>query len=341
MPRCSSAILVVLTLAPPLAAAEPLILAHDMPVRGPSAARPVGMALDDEGFRPRRRVAGKPEIASHCHPLIGPYDSGDPDALEYHALLMRLGGSDGIIVDWYGREDYLDYAGNRRNTARFAEAAGRTGLKFAAATRSRRFRNWSPRSRLAASDRLGHGPRTRPLRTWASPGRHEALTEDADTSTLQIEGTSVGLLRITAWFCPARTPDRRRFFATDTKQDMIAWVLEGRGFGGPDTSTDQNKHRQQDLRRRAAVSHTGKNARNPCIHADLAYSIPKSPRYLSYAISFSCQFQPEKCGRDNRGGPAVPRSSRVGIARGRQPNCGRVSGVRRERAVAFRSGLYS
>jgi hypothetical protein len=60
-------------------------------------------------FDPEKRVAGQPQIASHYHPLIGAYDSGDADALEYHAIVMRLAGIDGIIADWYGRDDYLDW----------------------------------------------------------------------------------------------------------------------------------------------------------------------------------------------------------------------------------------
>jgi hypothetical protein len=35
---------------------------------------------------------------------IGPYDSTDPNVLEYHMLLMKLSGIDGIIVDWYGQK---------------------------------------------------------------------------------------------------------------------------------------------------------------------------------------------------------------------------------------------
>ena len=33
----------------------------------------------------------------------------DPAVLEYHVLLMKLGGIDGVIVDWYGQDNYYDY----------------------------------------------------------------------------------------------------------------------------------------------------------------------------------------------------------------------------------------
>jgi len=47
-------------------------------------------------------VSGERQIASWYYPLIGPYDSSDPAVLEYHVLLMKLAGVDGVIVDWYG-----------------------------------------------------------------------------------------------------------------------------------------------------------------------------------------------------------------------------------------------
>ena len=56
--------------------------------------------LDNESHR---------EIASHFYPLTGPYDSKDDDILEYQVLLMKLSGIDGVIVDWYGIENFWDY----------------------------------------------------------------------------------------------------------------------------------------------------------------------------------------------------------------------------------------
>ena len=47
-------------------------------------------------------ASGKRQIASHYYPMIGPYDSTDPDVLEYHMLLMKYSGVDGILIDWYG-----------------------------------------------------------------------------------------------------------------------------------------------------------------------------------------------------------------------------------------------
>lgn len=76
-------------------------------------------------------VLGQRKIASWYYPLIGPYDSSDPAVLEYHVLLMKLGGIDGVIVDWYGATDYLDYGVNNQATAQLFEFTRRAGLKFA------------------------------------------------------------------------------------------------------------------------------------------------------------------------------------------------------------------
>ena len=45
---------------------------------------------------------GQRQIAAHYYPQIGPYDSGDPDVIEYHLLLMKMSGIDGVLIDWYG-----------------------------------------------------------------------------------------------------------------------------------------------------------------------------------------------------------------------------------------------
>ena len=45
---------------------------------------------------------GQREIALHYYPLIGPYASRDPFVIEYHFLLLKTAGADGILIDWYG-----------------------------------------------------------------------------------------------------------------------------------------------------------------------------------------------------------------------------------------------
>ncbi len=73
---------------------------------------------------------GRREIASFNYPQIGPYDSSDPHVLEYHVLLMKLSGIDGVIVDWYGSREYRDYPMINRNTRLLIPWLKKAGLKF-------------------------------------------------------------------------------------------------------------------------------------------------------------------------------------------------------------------
>lgn len=74
--------------------------------------------------------AGKRQIATRYYPQIGPYDSADPVVLEYHCQLMKLAGIDGVIVDWYGKDNYLDYGVNDQRTFALLTQARRAGLSF-------------------------------------------------------------------------------------------------------------------------------------------------------------------------------------------------------------------
>jgi len=75
---------------------------------------------------------GLPDIWSHYHPLIGPYDSADADALECHLLQMKLAGIHGVIADWYGISDAADYPPIHAATRALFDATGRFGMKFVA-----------------------------------------------------------------------------------------------------------------------------------------------------------------------------------------------------------------
>lgn len=74
---------------------------------------------------------GQRNIASWYYPQIGPYDSADPAVLEYHVLLMKLAGIDGVVVDWYGQDNYADYALINQRTLALLDYTRRAGLKFA------------------------------------------------------------------------------------------------------------------------------------------------------------------------------------------------------------------
>jgi hypothetical protein len=80
---------------------------------------------------PDRVSDGKREIASWYYPLIGPYASSNPDVLEYHLLLMKYAGIDGVWVDWYGLQQKNDLPGIAKNTDALFKAIEKVGLEFA------------------------------------------------------------------------------------------------------------------------------------------------------------------------------------------------------------------
>jgi hypothetical protein len=74
---------------------------------------------------------GRRQIASWFYPMIGPYASSDRDVLDYHLLLMKYAGIDGVIVDWYGTHNVLDYSLVKRNTDSLFSRVPGTGLQYA------------------------------------------------------------------------------------------------------------------------------------------------------------------------------------------------------------------
>ncbi len=90
---------------------KPLLLVHYMPwYQTPEVNGYWGWHWTMNHFNPNNIIDdGYREIASHFYPLTGPYDSSDDDILEYQVLLMKICGIDGVIVDWYGIEDFWDY----------------------------------------------------------------------------------------------------------------------------------------------------------------------------------------------------------------------------------------
>jgi hypothetical protein len=110
-------------------------------------------------FKPEGEDSRQPAIASHYRPLIGPYDSGDPDVIEYHALLMKLAGIDGVVIDWYGTADYFDYASINRHASAFLKQAVKTGLQVVACYEDQTIPRLVEGGRLKLSDRVEHARR--------------------------------------------------------------------------------------------------------------------------------------------------------------------------------------
>lgn len=74
---------------------------------------------------------GKRQIAAHYYPLIGPYASGDKDVVEYQLLLMKYAGVDGVLIDWPGTLNCVDYPKNKQNAEAFINKTAAVGLEFA------------------------------------------------------------------------------------------------------------------------------------------------------------------------------------------------------------------
>lgn len=134
---------------------QPLILVHYMPWYTARPASPDwGWHWTMNAYDPEKH--GKRSIASHYHPLIGPYDSGDTAVLEYHLLLMKLAGIDGVIADWYGLSNHFSYPVEHRNTAALFQAAIRLGLKITVCYEDQTITKLVKAGKLPAADRVKH-----------------------------------------------------------------------------------------------------------------------------------------------------------------------------------------
>ena len=72
----------------------------------------------------------KGELASQYHPLIGLYDSQDPDVIEYQLLTMKIAGIDGVLIDWYGIDALWDYPEIHKASQLVFAATKKFGMKF-------------------------------------------------------------------------------------------------------------------------------------------------------------------------------------------------------------------
>ena len=134
---------------------RPLILAHYLPWYVAKPTSPVwGWHWTMNAFDPDKTAKGGRAIASHYYPLVGPYDSADPAVLEYHLLLMKLAGIDGVVADWYGRADHLDYRLIHRNTEALLKACATLGLKFAVCYEDQTIPKLVAANKLPAADRV-------------------------------------------------------------------------------------------------------------------------------------------------------------------------------------------
>jgi hypothetical protein len=108
-------------------------------------------------FQPdHTNAAGQREIASWYYPQIGPYDSADPVVLEYHVLLLKLAGIDGVIADWYGMDHFNDYAVINERTLLLQKYAARARLSFCLCYEDRSIDAAIKAGRFTASEAVAH-----------------------------------------------------------------------------------------------------------------------------------------------------------------------------------------
>ncbi|MDW8381482.1 MAG: glycoside hydrolase family 71/99-like protein [Verrucomicrobiota bacterium] len=140
-------------------------MAHYMPwYTAPPVSRQWGWHWTMNRFDPEVWVGeDRRQIASWYYPLIGPYDSADPVVLEYHVLLMKLGGIDGVFADWYGTDEYLDYARIHERARLLFEWTRRAGLWFCLCYEDRSIARMIQGGYLASAAAVQHARQT--LRT--------------------------------------------------------------------------------------------------------------------------------------------------------------------------------
>jgi hypothetical protein len=137
---------------------RPLLMVHYMPWYQAQPMRRWGWHWTMDHFNPDRMDAsGRREIASHFYPLTGPYDSNDEKILEYQVLLMKLSGIDGLIADWYGSEDFFDYALINESTHKIFQFAEKAGLLFAVCYEDQTIKHMIDNGRFDASQAITHG----------------------------------------------------------------------------------------------------------------------------------------------------------------------------------------
>lgn len=137
----------------------PLLMAHYMPwyqsLKGSGAW---GWHWTMNHFTPRLSDDGQwTEFASHYTPLTGLYDSSDEAILEYQVQLMKLSGIDGVIVDWYGIENFWDYGTIHASTQKLFEVIKKAGLKFVICYEDQTVKHMLENGHLQQADALAHG----------------------------------------------------------------------------------------------------------------------------------------------------------------------------------------
>jgi hypothetical protein len=138
---------------------KPLIMVHYMPwYQTPSIHGYWGYHWTMNHFNPERIFPnGSREIASQYYPLTGPYDSDDKLILEYQTLLMKISGIDGVLVDWYGMDDYMDYGTLNESTKKLFTAIQKSNLLFAIVYEDQTIKHMIDGGYLSSANAISYG----------------------------------------------------------------------------------------------------------------------------------------------------------------------------------------
>jgi len=153
--------LLLILLVPGAQSAPKPLLVHYMPWY---VARPYsgswGWHWTMNHYNPDAVTSGKRQLASWYYPLIGPYDSLDPALLEYHVLLMKLAGIDGVAVNWYGPDNFNDYAIINQRTLALLNYTRKAGLKFCLCYEDQAIKHEIDAGYIAAAAAISHAQQT-------------------------------------------------------------------------------------------------------------------------------------------------------------------------------------
>lgn len=205
----------------------PVLLAHYMPWY---TAKPFsdhwGWHWTMNHFDPTQKINGQPRIASKYQPLIGPYDSGDPDVLEYHLLLMKLAGIDGVIVDWYGLTHFRDYALLHTNTTRLLQQCERLHMKFVICYEDQTIPALVEAGRITDNNRIAHAVEEINwlAKYWFRSGSYLKL----DDKPVLLSFGHTGLTSMEWTQCLQRLASPVSYFSQDIRRDSAVG-----GFGWP------------------------------------------------------------------------------------------------------------
>ena len=94
------------------------------------------------------------KVASHYRPLIGAYDSLDPDVIELQVGWMKVAGFDGVLADWYGTQSHYDYPVIHARTMALFDSCDRFRLKYSVVYEDQTVKN-AINGKLVDSDQTG------------------------------------------------------------------------------------------------------------------------------------------------------------------------------------------